>query len=227
MSDPQLKSDVDYQKDLKMHIEFWNSSDKEFDNEKNIIGIGVIRQAQKYKIRIDPLGKADAIILQSCHRQWRTPHPKRRGGWFSKKYYEFFIEPTKEHEVNKACSFDIGVFEKEKGRHGWGLLVIDSNRAKLKALVKCNGQTNSFGGTSVCQSKAGLIQSIHFDRPVTIASTKNCKIKNIKKPINKKDWIFLMPAKECITFFVDDKNADVFHKAVWFGYDKIPIRGVD
>lgn len=224
MTDPQLESGVEYEKDLKMRISQWDEKEKEWVNEKVLVGIGVIPKAKRYKIRVDPLGKADMIVLLSCHRQWKTPHPKRHGGWFSKKYYEFEIEPTEEHEVERACSFDAGVYEKEKGRHAWGLIVIDSEREKLGSLVKCNGRTNRYGGTSVCQAKAGLIQSIHFDRPVVVADIVGCEI---QRPLNKKDWVFLMPRGECITFFVDEKNADIFHKAVWYGYTKLPIRGVD
>ncbi len=222
MSPPQLKGDIEYEKDLKMKIKHWTGSD--WSDSKTIVGMGVVPKASKYKIRVEPLGKADMIVLLSCHRQWKTPHPERRGGWFSKKYYEFQISPTEEHEVEKACSFDAGVYEKKKGRHGWGLIVVDSEREKLGALVKCNGRTTKFNGTSVCQAKTGLIQSIHFDRPMRWAGVVGCEI---QEPDDKKNWIFLMPQGECITFFVDDKDASIFHKAVWFGYDKLPIRGVE
>ena len=222
VSPPQLKGEIKYEKDLKMKIRYWKGS--EWSESQTIIGMGVVPKAPRYKVRVEPLGKVDMIILQSCHRLWKTPAPKRKGGWFSKKYYEFEITPTEEHEVEKACSFDTGVFEKNKGRHGWGLVVIDSAREKLGALVKCNGRTVKYGGTSVCQAKTGLIQSIHFDRRVRVADVVGCKI---QISADKKNFIFLMPEGECVTFFVDEKNQDIFHKTVWFGFNKLPIRGVE
>lgn len=215
---PELSADINYQKDLKMIITPAGGRAKE------ILGMGVVPKAKSYKIRIEPPGKADMITVLSCHREMKTPNPKKRGGWFSKKYYEFEIFPTEEHEVEKACSFDTGVYEKKKGRHAWGLIVIESDLAKLAATTKCNGKTTVFGGTSVCQAKAGLIESIHFDRPVIATEVVGC---TLQKPADGRNWIYVMPRNECIVYFVDKKNADNFHKSVLFGYDTIPIRGVE
>jgi len=215
---PTLSTDINYQKDLKMIVTPANG------HAKTIYGMGVVPESKHYKIRIEPPGKADMITVLSCHREMKTPNPKRHGGWFSKKYYEFNIWPDPQHEVNSACSFDAGVYEKKKGRHAWGLIVIENKRAKLGATTKCNGQTTVFGGTSVCQSKAGLIESIHFDRPVISTNVVGCEI---RKPKDKRNWVYLMPKNECIIYFVDEKNPDNFHKAVLYGYSAIPIRGVE
>lgn len=216
-SRPILSTDVNYQKDLKMIVTPAGGLAQE------IIGMGVVPKAVSYKIRVEPPGKADMITLLSCHREMKTPNPKRHGGWFAKKYYEFEIIPTEEHEIEKGCSFDAGVYEKDKGRHAWGLIVIESDRAKLEAITKCNGQTTRFKGTSVCQAKAGLIESIHFNQPVIATEVAGC---TLKKPKDKKNWVYIMPKDECTVYFVDEKNADNFHKAVLFGYGQIPIRGV-
>lgn len=219
---PLLSTKIDYQKDLKMKVRTWNG--QEWVNEKTIIGMGVIAKSEGYKIRIEPPGKADMITVLSCHREWKTPNPKRHGGWFRDKYYDFEIWPTKEHEALKTCPFETGVYEKNKGRHAWGLLVIDSEREKLSATVKCNGKTTVFGGTSVCQAKKGLIQSIHFDRAVLATKTPRCEL---KQPKDKRNWVYIMPKSECTIFFVDEKNPDMLHKHITYGYMSIPIRGVD
>jgi hypothetical protein len=187
--------------------------------------MGVIRKAKGYKIRVDPPGIAEKIILTTCHRQMATPPPKQKGGWFSDKYYEFEFYPDEQHEIEKACSFDIGVYESGvKERHAWGLLIIESDRAGLAARVKCNGTAETYGGTSKCQAKAGLIQSIHFDRPVKLAAGPNCEIKIPKDNMN---FVYRIPADECKMFFVDINNAEKFHKAVLFGYEQMQIRGVE
>jgi len=219
---PILSTDIDYQKDLKMKIKIWDG--KKWQPHKTIIGMGVVTQSRGYKIRIEPPGRADMITVLSCHREWKTPNPKRHGGWFSKRFYEFEVWPTMLHEVKKTCPFDAGVYEKNKGRHAWGLVAIDSEREKLPATVMCNGETTKFGGTSVCQAKKGLIQSIHFNRNVISTKVVGCEI---RVPKDKRNWVFLMPPGECTIFFVDEQNADNFHKMVTFGYDSIPIRGVE
>lgn len=218
----QLSPEIDYQKDLTMRVRAWDNN--RWGPYKTIEGMGVVESAKGYKIRVEPPGKADMITVLSCHREWKTPNPKHKGGWFSKKYYEFEIWPTEEHEALKTCSFDAGVYEKTRGRHAWGLLVIDSEREKLAATVKCNGKTSTFGGTSVCQAKKGLIQSIHFDRKVYATETAGCIL---KKPEDGRNWVYQMTEGECVVYFVDVKNADNIHKAVLFGYDVIPIRGVE
>jgi len=219
---PNLSTDIDYQKDLLMKVRHWGG--QEWSDYKKIEGMGVIPKAKGYKIRIEPPGKADMITVLSCHREWKTPNPEKRGGWFSKRYYEFEIWPTEDIESEKTCPFDAGVYEKDNGRHAWGYLVIDSKREKLGATVKCNGRTKVFGGTSVCQAKEGLIQSIHFDRPVISTEVPGCEIRKAK---DKRNWVFIMPGGECTVFFVDEKNPKNFHKLVMFGYDTIPIRGVE
>lgn len=218
----QLSPEVDYQKDLTMRVRSWTG--KAWGAEKVIVGMGVVESAKGYKIKISPPGKADMITVLSCHREWKTPNPRRKGGWFKKKYYEFEIWPTQEHEVSKACSFDTGVYEKLGGRHAWGLIVISADKAKLAATVKCNGRTSVFGGTSVCQAKKGLIQSIHFDREVFATETPGCKL---ERPEDGRNWVYQMTPGECAFYFVDAKNADNIHKAILFGYDTIPIRGVE
>lgn len=213
---------INYQKDLKMKIRAWNG--KEWGPSKTVYGAGIIPKSTGYKIRVEPPGKADLMTIENCHRELKTPNPKRHGGWFSKKYYEFEIWPTEEHEIEKACSFETGVYEKNEGRHAWGLLVIESERAGLPATLKCNGKVEVFGGTSICQAKKNLIQSIHFDRRVRHAFGMGCEL---KEPADLRNWVFQIPEGECKVFFVDVENPSNFHKAVFYGYSKIPIRGVE
>ena len=215
---PELSTDINYQKDLKMIVT------PQGGHKKTIYGMGVIPKAKNYKIRIEPPGKADMITVLSCHREVKTPNPKRKGGWFKKKYYEFDVWPDQQHEIDSACSFDAGVYEKEKGRHAWGLVVVENDLAKLEATTKCNGRTTVYGGTSVCQAKAGLIQSIHFDRPVIASEVPGCVLET---PKDGRNWVYTMPKNECIIYFVDSKDPNNFHKSVTFGYDTIPIRGVE
>lgn len=219
---PELDAKINYQKDLRMKVSPWQ--DKSWGPYKVVEGMGVVESAKGYKIRVEPPGLADMITVLSCHREWKTPNPERQGGWFKRKYYEFEIWPTEDIEATKACSFDTGVYEKKAGRHAWGLLVINTKREKLAATFKCNGETVVYGGTSVCQSKKGLIESIHFDREVIATQTSGCEIPQAK---DNRNFVFQMVKGECVVYFVDKANPDNIHKAVLFGYDTIPIRGVE
>jgi len=220
---PELSTEINYQKDLYMEVRRWQNN--AWSAPKVIEGMGVVQKAQGYKFKVIPPGDADMITVLSCHREWKTPNPKRVGdSWFKTGFYEFDIWPTEEHEINKTCSFDTGVYEKVAGRHAWGLIVIESEREQLPATVKCNGSTQVFRGTSVCQAKRGLIQSIHFDRRVLATKVAGCEL---DEPKDKRNWVYQMPESECVVYFVDEKNPDMIHKAVLFGYDSIAIRGVE
>lgn len=216
---PQLDSSVNYQRDIKFKVRTWNG--KEWSKSRKFFGVGVVNNALSYKIRVYPPGKADMITVTSCHREEKTANPD--SGWFESGY-EFTLTPVKGLENGRACSFSIGLYEKKKGRHGWGLLAIDTPREKLPAIAKCNGQVTQFGGVSICQAKEGLMQEYVFDRKVEVAYSSQCAIKKSKDGIN---WRFLMPKGECVIYFIDRMDPDTFHQAILFGYSTIPIRGVE
>lgn len=219
---PELSADIAYQKDLKLDVSVW--LDDDWKETKTINGMGVVRKATGYKVKVYAPGDVDMMTILSCHREWKTPSPKRKGGWFQKKFYEFKVFPTQEIEVQRACPMEIGVYEKDKGRHGWGLIVPENERENMMATVKCNGETIVYGGTSVCQAKKGLMQKIEFEKRVVATQMAGC---GIQVPDDKKNWSFIMPPGECVIFFVDEKNPNNVHKLVTYGYDVIPIRGVE
>lgn len=217
---PELDANVNYQRDIVFTIRY--AQGDKWSQEYTITGMGVVPKADWYKVRVFPPGKADMITLDSCHREIKTPAPDK--GWFEKGY-EFDFSLVGSLESENSCSIvSIGVYEKKAGRHAWGDFAIVSDREKLPALTKCNGRIKQYGGVSVCQAKEGLIQEYIFDRPVDVAYTYGCEI---KKPADGKVWQFLMPAGECKIYFIDIKNPDIIHLAHMFGYNTIPIRGVE
>jgi len=223
---PPLQKSLTYHKDIKMTVVLWDEQEKDWADEETIYeGVGVLKRAKGYKIKVEPQGKAHLITVTSCHGVKKTPAPKRKGGWFSKKYYEFEIWPSqKDTPRNKECSFDIAVFEKGKGRHGWGLLVIKHPKAVLKVYSECNWEQKEYTGTSICQAKKGLTQSLHFERAVLQAKVKGCELPDSP---NGRDWVFPMPGGECPLYFVDKKNSKIFHKAILSGFDEMLVRGLD
>lgn len=215
----KLDPDINYQKDLKFEIKYWE--DEKWTYWYQYTGMAVIRESPKYKIKVYGKGKVDMIALTSCHRQVKTANPDT--GWFSKGH-EFEFTPVKDIETNRACPLDAGIYEQKKGRHGWASMAIDSSREKLPARVKCSGNVNNFKGTSVCQAKSGLIQDIQFKRPVSLFTSRDCQISGSGDGMN---WEYLMPRGDCVMFFIDNMDERFSHKHVTFGYDTIPIRGIN
>lgn len=208
-----------FEKDLKMDVFYWKNA---WTALPEIQGVGVIPQASHYKIRIRPEGGVDLLTVTSCHREWKSSNPDRSGGGlFKKGYYEFDIAVSKEHEIARACPFETGIYEKDKGRHGWGMLVVDSPRENVPATLRCNGKIEQFNGTSVCQSRERLLQSIHFDKPMQIVAQADCEM---PVPEDKKNFLFQMPLDRCVFYFVDESDPDELHKLVTYGYSHVIIR---
>jgi len=223
---PVMDKDTNYERDIRMEVHY--AVKDKWVGPVHINGMGVVPKSNFYKVKVFPPGKADMITLTSCHRVVKTPNPKKKGGWFSKGYYEFVIPMANTVDGDETCFFDIGVFEKKKGRHAWGMIAFEDPFYKLKGLKKCNGETKQYGGVSTCQAQNGSIQEYKFDRVVSPSEVKGCEITNIDYEVkNSKVWRFLMPAGPCEVEFYDINDPlNKIHRASLFGFDITPIRGV-
>jgi len=224
---PVMDEEMKYERDITMHVSMLNGNS--WTQYYLINGSGVMPKADAYKIKVYPPGKADMITVTSCHVNKRTPNPEKKSKWFKKGYYEFEVPFKNTVDAENLCSFDIGVFEKDKGRHAWGLIAIsDASRYNMPATMKCNGTRKRYNGTSVCQAKEGLIQGYEFKEKVSVAKVVGCEIANISSDQKySATWRFVMPRGECEVFFVsyDDPIGKV-HQAFLYGYGKMPIRGL-
>lgn len=219
---PIMDSNIKYQRDLSFDVEYWDAKKKRWSDEKKFVGVGVLKMAPRYRVTLFAVGKVDMMVLSSCHRELKTPNPKKGGGWFSRRSHQFEFSADDLIEKGKPCMINGGVYEKKKGRHGWLMAAIEDPKATLKAKTRCNGEVKMNSGTSFCQAKETLIQRIEFDRPVYTTFYGDCRL---KEPKDKMNWEYLMPRGKCILHFVDmDFNEHVHYM---FGYDTIPIRGVE
>lgn len=217
---PELSTKIYYQRDIKFQVQTVTPQNT-WGDAVMYDGVGVVPESSAYRITVFPTGKADMITVSSCHREEKTADPEKHS-WF-KKGYPFIIQPMKDLETDRACPFDIGIYEKAHGgRHAWGMAVPDSKKYKLPAMARCNGVTKQYKGVSVCQAKKGLIQEYIFDRKVDYATTVGCEIMT---PKEGNRWSFLMPPGPCTLYFIDYNNPDLVHQANFHGYDSIPIRG--
>ncbi len=221
---PEMDSDINYQRDIEFHVEYWDLKKKSWSEKQQFVGTAVIKWAKKYRVTLFAPGKVDMMVLYSCHRELKTPHPKKSGGWFSEKKYKFEFTADELIEKNKMCMLNAGVYEKKKGRHGWGMMALAHSTATVKAVTRCNGKVDhnkNTPGTSFCQAKEGLVQMIQFEKPMFTTMYGDCVIKT---PEDGKNWEYLMPGGKCILNFMDiDFNEHVHYM---FGYDTIPLRGV-
>lgn len=204
-----MNSDVIYQRDLKMKVEL---EGRTFDCE----GVCLVPRSGKYKITVFPKGKSDMVLITSHHREMKDDKPDQ--SWFSKGVSFEFIP----NELDFESTLDVGVFEKIKGRHGWGLIGFKSDEDFLEATIQCNGQQRKWYGTSVCQTKAALVQEIAFDFKVKYRGT--CELS--EESSDGKIWRFQMPEGECVSYFgFKDFNGERrVHKMITYGYQSIPIR---
>ncbi len=231
---PKLDPNINYQRDLRFKVETWDDNKGAYRNVYKFDGVGLAIKANKYKITLYPPkgSRVDMLTATSCHREFKQADPKT-DGWFSKGY-SFEYDPAENIETRKSCPLDFGSYEKKGGRHGCGMLVLDTIRDNvtkpLLAKIKCNGEVYQSnrgqlsGSVSVCQAKAGVIQKIKFDIKVDMEAIQGCKI---KVPDNGKDFMYIMPEADCVLYFCDWFDDKRCHKHVTYGYDYIPIRGIE
>ena len=110
---PELSADINYQRDLKFDIEYWDSKKKSWSKKQHFVGVGVLRKTEKYRVTIYAIGKVDMITLSSCHREYKKANPQK--SWWTKGT-SFEFTPVHHLESDKACHMDAGIYEKKKGR---------------------------------------------------------------------------------------------------------------
>ncbi len=187
-------------------------------------GVGVLPNMAEYNIKINSFGALNFFALTTCHEETTTENPD--GGFFKKKG-ELYFNYTPTMERGKACPLYISAYNK-KQRHGWGFLAFEHPRYKLSSVVYCNGYVNQYNGVSVCQSREGLIQKIHFPEPVKLVKpvTGAADRKGECPVLGKKgdtEITFQIPARECIYGFIGQESKKI-HMLYTIGYEDIIVR---
>lgn len=206
-----------YRRDLKVKI-----------NGKEFTGAGVVPRADKYEIEIDPPGKIDRIMWQTCNRDEVIDSPD--SSFFSKKF-KFSFQPVKLEDTSSCGGLTITVLEEKKRRNGFAFLDFQDKREEVSVpvVLTCNGVVESHTGVSVCQSAAGLFQEMIFNEPVKQAgAVGEC---DVMSPFNGNEQIyrFQMPKGECTYYFVAQSRAPngerKLHRLTTIGYtDVLPIK---
>lgn len=196
-----LKSNTYYKRDLEISV-----------NKKKGYGTLVVPKESKYRIKIKFPGKGDLVTLKTCHREIES---EKLG---SKETIDFY--PVNGIENNGLCFLEISAFEHKRGRHAWGLIDFESENFKLPAKIKCNGREYNSNGTTICQSKEGLLQVIEFGESVSYSENAKCRMIPFNKDFTKS--AFKMPAGECS--FIFKGTSGRLHKITLVGYEDIIIK---
>ena len=198
-------------------------------DDQTIDGVGVIPLKSSYHLKIYPDGRADRILIHTCHREIPIDEPS--SGWSrligGKSIYELDVKRDAEVETSDACAMEVQLFEEKKKRNGWALLEFQDARPEvsLPALVQCDGSATTFnGGVSICQAAEGLIQEIKFKTPVVNAgSDPECDVMQSK---DKLTYRFAMAPGICTYYFVAQKRHTngkrLVHRLKTIGYSDIP-----
>lgn len=166
-------------------------------------GTHVASKKTQYSFRFYLPEKPNMIELTSCHRDEILYDPGRK--------LDYTYRPSPGIEDQPACLLEIAAFD-EKGKNYWALIDF-SLEEKLPAKINCNGKSYISSGVTICQSKAGLIQTIEFDKPVKAVNQERCpKMQKMRDNF----FEYVIAKGKCLYLFSDGKDE---HRLTTLGYD--------
>lgn len=189
------------------------------------LGVAVLPGGKKhYDLEMTFAGQLDLFTFRTCHREV-TQEDAGGGRIFGKRNkVAFRYSPVNEIESEDYCAVQIGGYEISGGRHSWGFIDFETPLETLNAKAMCNGRTQFFNGVSVCQSPAGLLQKVVFERPVTVKHTDDCPE---LLTIDDKTFDIYPPLGRCVYSFRSIEEPRDFHRMTIIGYEDILIRRGD
>lgn len=173
----------------------------------NLVGTTTIHIESKFSL--------DRIQFTSCGRQ--DVIRDFNNSWFSKsKVYDYYYTPDTK-ELGGQCPLYIEAFNKSS-LAAWGYVAFIKDES-FPARMECNGMSWQFSGYSVCQTRAGLDQSISFDSPVVdFSADPICKMKQI----DKFNFDLRPGLGMCNAAFYDGAN---WHLLNLLGYSRVLVQG--
>ena len=185
-------------------------------------GTLVLPKANTYNFEFESYGELDLFTFSTCHREISKEEAGEKGIFGNKKKTKVPYMPNSMEYV--ACPIDVGGYDADKGRHSWGFIAIETEKHQLPANVQCNGESYNSRGTTICQSKVGLVQSLSFENDVVFVTDKTCGDMNLI--YKDKVFTFVMPKGTCIHYFKEKNAPSRIHELTTFGYEKILIRKI-
>lgn len=209
-----LTSGTVYQYDLSVKV-----------NNQQFVGVGVVPTAQSYELKIESQDSVDLVTVTTCHRDFSAQAVISQGWFKQKKGYSYTFVPALGLEDRGSCLLRVGMYSKDVGgQTGWAILDFDNGDTSLPAQNICNGSSSTTKGTSICQSKAGLIQILRFDVPVEVATDK-LESKCIgQMSMDSGSWTYQIGSGECVIEFREIGGTHRKHRHTTVGYSQTYIR---
>lgn len=179
-------------------------------NDSSITGSGVVQRQTSYNIKINLPDKTKFLFITTCHREPEiVENPSNP--------YSYRYIPVWDVEKSSSCLMTItAITDRAKPHYG----IIDFTADEVEpAKVYCNGITyTSTGGASFCESRAGLIQMMRFDKKTTVKHKEYCPAPTTNDNIYFK---YKTAPGLCIYLFktIDGKT----HRLTTRGYTGLPI----
>jgi hypothetical protein len=172
-------------------------------------GVMVARRDSIYDFTFKAPAKTELLRLRTCHRedvfedigQYHT--------------YRFVPSPV---ELAGPCPIEIAAYD-TKGQHSWGFIAFQRDESAA-VKVNCNGRQDNAFGTSVCQSKEGLVQELIPPYPMKPYEGDGCP----KMEKRGDAFEYKIPKGHCIYMFSDE--AGNLHRHISLGYDEILLREI-
>jgi hypothetical protein len=180
-------------------------------------GMAVTELNGKKEVVLKSRASADVFVVSTCQRYEKFENIGK--SWFgsSAKELKYIYSPTS-IELEKKCPVYFQAFDMN-GITDWGYLAYRRDKNVMPARTECNGRSIRFSGHSVCQTKAGLEQSIRFDVPVKYFSADpGCNVVRV----DDRSFRFRPSLGFCAGEFSDGTN---FHQLTALGFDAVFIRG--
>jgi hypothetical protein len=172
------------------------------------VGTIVVPKSSQYKIFGHIHGTAEALFLESCHREV-----------FSENQGEvnYVYTPVAGIEDNRACPMEIIALDKG-AKHGLGVVDFQDERHTLPISLYCNGETSKALGVSICQAPIGMVQRVDFEAGViSEPGREECRI---AEPSNYKSHEFRVIAGICTVVFQEIYPPNRKHRLTIIGFDR-------
>lgn len=199
----EINPSVTYRKDITI-----------VESDKFYEGVTTLEQKPQYNIQFQSQGFIDLLTIETCH-QYKTYGKEKI---LKRKYLNIEYSPTMIEKEKVACPMFISSYEKDKGRHSFGIIEFKRDQYKMKFILECDGNRTSDKGVGICQSKLGTTQRISFDSEIKIIASDRCK-DGIKQTGN----IFDIKIKKDICIFTFKNTTGEFARLTTFGFESALI----
>lgn len=173
-------------------------------------GITIVPQAKDYMIKASPNEKPEVVVITTCHRESILG---KQGSEFV-----FNLAPT-EVELNGYCPLQVSAFS-QKFWYQSGIVSIRTPDYKMPAQLLCNGAVSDVEGVSGCQSRAGLVQEIHFESAMNAGVPSQCPAPRALAPDGLK-FEFRPASGQCVFQFRERAAPFREHRLTSYGYDEL------